>query len=83
MRIEGHRSIPYSICLNSEGVIIGKGHRISSQMDYTLIPYEKINNIKYKDLWGKYEIKIKTKDQDKFKAQGFNPESAIGFVEFV
>ena len=52
-------------------------------MDYTLIPYEKINNIKNKNLWGKYEIKIKTKDQDKFKAQGFNPASAIGFVEFV
>ena len=82
MRINGFRDRNYSLCVNGEGVIVGRGNRFGSKMNYVLIPFNEINNIEYKDLWGKGEIKIKTKD-DKFKAQGLVPSSAIGFLNFV
>lgn len=84
MRLDGFRDSYYSICLTEEGVIIGKGGRKKSdKMEFNIIHFENIENIKCKNLWGGGEIKIKTKDPDKFKAQGFNLNSAMGFVDFV
>lgn len=84
LMLDGFRDRHYSVFLTMKGVIIGKGGRSSSsKMDYSLILFDDISTIISKDLWGKGEIKIKTVNNRKFKAQGLDLHSTIHFVDTV